>query len=232
MREALRLLASQNLIVTTRGVAGGSFVVHPSPDQLIETLTTGVNLLRTSRLVSPQDILEARLFVEVPAAAMVARRRSEQQLEALRDSLFDPHTAEFEVMMAVHTAFHETMADACGNPLLTLIAKPLHRIANAREVLQRFGRDFWIQVDSDHRAILAAVADRQPEEAQAATARHIENLRLAFEASTAPSNPPGEPTGEPPAESAAESAAEVAIHPRVEPPVEPNPMAVSVAGGV
>ena len=31
VREALRLLASQHLIVTTRGVSGGSFVAHPSP---------------------------------------------------------------------------------------------------------------------------------------------------------------------------------------------------------
>jgi hypothetical protein len=77
------------------------------------------------------------------------------------------------------------MADACGNPLLTMIAKPLHRIANAREVLvDRFGRDFWIRVDADHRAILAAVNGREPEQARAATERHINHLRHAFESPT------------------------------------------------
>jgi DNA-binding FadR family transcriptional regulator len=182
VREALRLLASQNLIVTTRGVAGGSFVVHPSPDQLIETLTTGVNLLRTSQLVSAEDILEARLFIELPVAELVAERRSEQDLQALRESLFDPYSADFELMAAGHSDFHEAMADACGNPLLTMIAKPLHRIANAREVLvDRFGRDFWIRVDADHRDILAAVNGREPQEARAATERHINHLRHAFE---------------------------------------------------
>ncbi|HEY3480196.1 MAG TPA: GntR family transcriptional regulator, partial [Streptomyces sp.] len=34
VREALRLLASQNLIITTRGVAGGSFVAYPKPQQV------------------------------------------------------------------------------------------------------------------------------------------------------------------------------------------------------
>lgn len=181
MREALRLLASQNLIITTRGVSGGSFVVHPSPEQLTETLSTGVNLLHASRLIRPQDILEARLYVEVPAAGLAARRRSEAHLEALRATLFDPRTAELDHMAAIHATFHEAMADACSNPLLALIAKPLHRVPNAREVLARFGRDFWIQVDADHRDILAAVTAREPAMAEVATSRHIENLRAAFD---------------------------------------------------
>ena len=187
VREALRLLASQHLIITTRGVAGGSFVVHPSPAQLTETLATGLNLLRASRLVRPQDIMEARLFVEVPSAGLAARRRTEEHLAALRATLFDPRTAELEVMLAIHSTFHEAMADACGNSLLALIAKPLHRVANARAALQRFGREFWVQVDADHRAIIAAVACRQPEEAEAATAGHIENLRRAFDEPIGPS---------------------------------------------
>jgi GntR family transcriptional repressor for pyruvate dehydrogenase complex len=214
VREALRLLASQNLIVTTRGVAGGSFVVHPSPEQLTETLTTGVNLLRTTRLVTARDILEARQFMEVPGAALAASRRTEADLEALRESLFDPHTAEFEVMTTVHSAFHEAMAEACGNPLLALISKPLHRIANTADVLRRFGRPFWVEVDADHRAIYAAVAAREPEQARLATARHIENLRVAIEKrSEVPT--PAEGT---PAQAAG--------------PSGPTELAVSVAGGV
>jgi GntR family transcriptional regulator, transcriptional repressor for pyruvate dehydrogenase complex len=223
VREALRLLASQNLIVTTRGVAGGSFVVHPSPDQLIDTLTTGVHLLQTSQLVSATHILEARLFVERPVAALVAERRTEQDLAALRESLFDPLTSTYEVMVEVHSAFHETMADACGNPLLSLIAKPLHRIANVREaLLDRFRRDFWIQVDADHRAILAAVVDRRPDEAEAATARHIENLGLALDTTV-------ETTVETPDEA---SAGLPARRPAtVTPTVAPDELAVSAAGG-
>ena len=34
VREALRVLASQNLIATTRGVSGGSFVAPPNPEQI------------------------------------------------------------------------------------------------------------------------------------------------------------------------------------------------------
>src|SRR6478735_5117351 len=40
VREALRLLASQNLIRTVRGTTGGSFVAHPDPDHISAYLET------------------------------------------------------------------------------------------------------------------------------------------------------------------------------------------------
>jgi DNA-binding FadR family transcriptional regulator len=66
--EALRLLSSQHIIVTTRGVAGGSFVAHPSPNQISDTLATGVQLLLASQVVGVEELLEARACVEVPTA--------------------------------------------------------------------------------------------------------------------------------------------------------------------
>jgi DNA-binding GntR family transcriptional regulator len=128
-------------------------------------------------------------------------------------------------MVEVHSAFHERMADACGNPLLSLIAKPLHRIANAREtLLDRFRRDFWIQVDADHRAILAAVVDRRPDEAQAATARHIENLGLALDA-------PAPTPGDAPADASLPARRSATVTPTVKPDAAPDQLAVSAAGG-
>lgn len=180
VREALRLLASQHLIVTTRGVAGGSFVVHPSPAQLSDTLATGMRLMRDTHLVRPEDIIEARAIVEVPTVGLAAARRTEEHIDALRAALFDPLTAEFDEMVTAHIVFHTVIAEACGNPALELVAKPLHGVANAREALKSFGRDFWVQVDADHRAIFAAIAFGQPADAEAAAMRHLENLRGSF----------------------------------------------------
>src|ERR671917_1963396 len=60
VREALRLLASQHLIVTTRGVTGGSFVAHPDAEQLAEALSTGLTMLTNSAEVGLADLLELR----------------------------------------------------------------------------------------------------------------------------------------------------------------------------
>src|SRR5205814_10463032 len=52
VREALRLLASQHLIVTTRGVTGGSFVNRPSVADLADTVRNGMRVRRPSSRVT------------------------------------------------------------------------------------------------------------------------------------------------------------------------------------
>jgi DNA-binding FadR family transcriptional regulator len=177
VREALRLLASQHLIVTTRGVAGGSFVAHPSPEQISATLATGVRLLQVNAVVDASQLLEARGIFEVAAAGFAARRRRPEHLEALRGTLFDPHTADIETMMTLHPEFHTALIASCGNPVLELVTTPLHQVVNLRELVADLDGDFWVQVDTDHRAILDAITDSDAEAAEAAAQRHLEHLR-------------------------------------------------------
>ena len=47
------MLASQNLIITTRGVAGGSFVAYPNPEQVAGYLEASMRLL--SQAAEPHD---------------------------------------------------------------------------------------------------------------------------------------------------------------------------------
>jgi GntR family transcriptional regulator, transcriptional repressor for pyruvate dehydrogenase complex len=177
VREALRLLASQHLIVTTRGVAGGSFVAHPSPEQISDTLATGVRLLQVNAVVDATHLLEVRAIFDVAAARFAARRRRPEHLEALRGTLFDPHTADLETMVELHPDFHTALVASCGNPVLELVTTPLHQVVNLRELVADLDREFWVQVDVDHRAILAALADGDPDAAESAAGRHLEHLR-------------------------------------------------------
>src|SRR5437660_10526240 len=55
VREALRLLTSQHLIVTTRGVTGGSYVARPTPATLADSLSSGVRMLLSSPTVQLTD---------------------------------------------------------------------------------------------------------------------------------------------------------------------------------
>jgi GntR family transcriptional repressor for pyruvate dehydrogenase complex len=184
VREALRLLASQNLIVTTRGVAGGSFVVHPRPDQISGAIETGVALLQASSVVSPIQLLEVREIVDIPIARLAAHRRTDEQLAALRATLVDPYTADAEAMVAVHHRFHRELAAACGNPLLELIAHPLQSLSNAVRLPETRGRDEWARVDADHRAILDAVVRGDGAAAAAASASHLGHLRAFLDRAT------------------------------------------------
>ena len=185
VREALRLLASQHLIVTTRGVAGGSFVAHPSLEQLSETLATGVSLLHGNAVVDAMQLLEVRSVFEVAAAGFAALRRRPEDLDALAGTLFDPHTAELETMCAKHPAFHTALVAACRNPVLELVTAPLFRVGNIREVLSGFSTEFWIQIDADHRAIFQAVRAGDAVGARVAASSHLDHIRAGLVADPA-----------------------------------------------
>src|SRR3954454_6286544 len=64
VREALRLLASQHLIVTTRGGTGGSFVSQPDGEQLADGLSPGFTLLANSSGIGLADLIELRRAIE------------------------------------------------------------------------------------------------------------------------------------------------------------------------
>jgi GntR family transcriptional repressor for pyruvate dehydrogenase complex len=176
VREALRLLASQHLIVTTRGVTGGSFVAHPDAEQLADSLSTGFALLTHSAAVGLADLLELRRALEVPAAGLAAVRREESHLVELRGALFDPGIDDFETMLAAHSAFHRAVAKATGNPLFELVGRPIYQAAYGEEVIGALPEGYWIRIDADHRAILDCLAAQDAEGATRAAAEHLDYI--------------------------------------------------------
>jgi GntR family transcriptional repressor for pyruvate dehydrogenase complex len=180
VREALRLLASQNLIVTTRGVTGGSFVVQPSAEQLGDMLSTGLRMLMDSGRVTGKQWFEVRETFEVPAARLAALRRTDEHIATLEKTLFDPDTSPPEVIAAADLAFHVRVAEATGNPLYELIIQPLYAMANKRVVGEKAPDGFWQRVDAEHRALLRAIAAGDPEAAEAAARAHLRQVRDSY----------------------------------------------------
>jgi DNA-binding FadR family transcriptional regulator len=178
VREALRLLASQHLIVTTRGVTGGSFVSHPDAEQLSEALSTGLNLL-TKAAVGFADLLELRSALEIPAAALAAIRRTDAHLAEIRAALFDPDLDDFDVMLQAHATFHGAVAKATCNPLYELVTRPLYHVSYGEEVIDSLPEGYWARIDADHRALLAALVDRDAERARTLGRLHLEFLAEA-----------------------------------------------------
>jgi GntR family transcriptional repressor for pyruvate dehydrogenase complex len=78
IREALRILSSQNLVITTRGVTGGTLVAVPETSQLADTPAMFLAMLTMAQQVDIGDMLEARETLEVPAARLAAVRGSEE----------------------------------------------------------------------------------------------------------------------------------------------------------
>jgi GntR family transcriptional repressor for pyruvate dehydrogenase complex len=179
VREALRLLTSQHLIVTTRGVTGGSFVAHPDAEQLSEALSTGLTMLTNAAEIGFADLLELRRALEVPAAGLAAERRSDAQLIEMRGALFDPHLDELTTMMTAHAAFHSIIASATGNPLFELVTRPLYHVTYGEDVVEALPDGYWVRIDADHREMLTSIRNGDSTEAMATSRRHLDYITAA-----------------------------------------------------
>ncbi|MEV1285663.1 FCD domain-containing protein [Micromonospora sp. NPDC049679] len=174
VREALRLLASQHLIITTRGVTGGSFVAQPSADKLSDSLTTGMSLLLSTATVDMSEIVEVWAMLEGPAVALAAARRTEHDLKQLGDALFDPASDSVETMLEAQRAFHRALAVATSNPLYELLTRPLYQLSNEWELGAVAPARFWQRVDAEHREMLRCVAARDSAGAARAARVHVD----------------------------------------------------------
>ncbi|GAA4082936.1 FadR/GntR family transcriptional regulator [Nonomuraea soli] len=182
VREALRLLASQNLIATLRGVSGGSFVVAPRPEQIGDYLHTSFNLLAADTRITVDQLLEIRALLEVPAAGLAALRRSQDDLDELRAALFDPATLPLEEMHEPNKRFHTLLLRSSGNPVLEVVAQPVFQVLDERFLRERAPDRFWHEVDRDHREILARVEAGDEKGASEAAGAHLEHLRSTYQA--------------------------------------------------
>lgn len=178
------MLSSQNLIATTRGVAGGSFVVHPDGKQVSDYLEASLTLLTASDSpeVTVDGLLEVRDMLEAPAAALAADRRDEEQLTALEATLVNPRTVESADIYPINRDFHAALLETTQNPLLELVTRPVFRVLS-----QRFARDvapvrFWTQVHDDHHQILTAIQHGNAADAQESMHEHLTHLRSTYEA--------------------------------------------------
>jgi len=187
IREALRTLASQNLVVTSRGVSGGTFVAHPDPGKVSEYLEASLGLLKGSSAVSVEELVETRELLEVPAARLAAQRRTAEQLEALRSAVADDALAAAAAdadELAHNLRFHQLLLEASGNRLLRMVTTPVFPVLQAA-----FQRDaavaparFWPIVAADHVAILERVEAGDGEGAAKAMLDHLRHMTPTYQA--------------------------------------------------
>lgn len=180
VREALRLLSSQNLIITTRGVAGGTFVAHPRPEQISEYLEASLGLLARSDGGTVGALLEVRELLEVPAAGLAARRRTAAHLADLRRTLEHPLDLPGNDRYPYNRDFHAVLLRAAGNPLLEVVTGPVFRVLNTRFLRDVAPARFWKRVDEDHGRIIEAVQARDASAAEETTAAHLRHLRSTY----------------------------------------------------
>jgi DNA-binding FadR family transcriptional regulator len=183
VREALRVLASRDLVRTSRGVTGGTFVARISPNSVREYLETSLGLMTGTEDLTVREMLEAREILEVPAARLAAERAQADNIDALRKTVVREKSSrgrgpKFEQ----HRTFHLLVVDAADNELLSVMSEPIFTVLRARFLRSDVSQDFWAKVDADHEEIAELLAQGDAAGAGDAMRAHLHRLRPAYDA--------------------------------------------------
>lgn len=178
LREAFRVLESESLISIRRGARGGARVHVPNGN----VAASYAGLVLEYRGTTLKDVYDARTFIEAPCAALLAQRRTEQDLERLRAAVAqaeqlmdDPHA-----FIRAHMEFHALVVELASNQTLAVLNGMVRHIIDLAN---------WSHVDLDagtpenvrankrgfraHVRLVELVAARQASDAEALWRLHL-----------------------------------------------------------
>ena len=126
LREAFRILESESLISVTRGSRGGARV-HP-PDIRVAARYAGLYLQYAG--VTLEDVQDARIVIEPPAARRLAERKDAKAIARLRALTEEEATVleDAHAFAELSTRFHELVMELAGNQTMAMVVGMLHDI--------------------------------------------------------------------------------------------------------
>ncbi len=155
LREAINRLAAEKLVV-----------IAPRRGAFVMEIRDG----------DAWQLYEARLQAERLAARLAAERITPDQLQRLESLVAGlPDVPTFVDNKEVDWKFHKAIAEATQNRYLLDVIERLYNLGTRLRCL-RYPYES-VERASDYRAILAAVRDRDPEQAEAAMVQHVDRLK-------------------------------------------------------
>jgi GntR family transcriptional regulator, transcriptional repressor for pyruvate dehydrogenase complex len=179
LREALKLLASGNLIRANKGPGGGIFVAHTADQGVRRSLSDSVDMMLETGAVSLEELLDARLLLEVPLAGRAALQAGEATIERLRAAL-EAETAADGDIDAIHVAdteFHREIAAAAGNRMAQALTGWVFEVLQPRLVDALRDAVVPSAVLDQHQALLRAIEKGDRPRAERAMREHLLYLR-------------------------------------------------------
>lgn len=173
LREAVKALSLINILDVRQG--DGTYVTSLEPPLLLEALNFIVDFHQDNTVL---EFLAVRRILEPAAVAMAATRIAEDEIAALRglvDGLGE--APDIDKLVASDLEFHRRITAASGNSvlqsLLDTLSAPTARARVWRGLTQE---DAVSRTLAEHRAILDALAARDPDVARSWATVHIASV--------------------------------------------------------
>jgi DNA-binding FadR family transcriptional regulator len=137
--------------------------------------------------MGPFELLRARWVIESECAALAARHVRRAQVDAIREALQQMESTangEHRQPLAGDRLFHLRIAEATGNGALVAVVKMLwdERMGPLFARLEHHydSPDQWSRAIAEHRLVLEAIAERDPDAARAMMQRHLDRAYKRF----------------------------------------------------
>jgi GntR family transcriptional regulator, transcriptional repressor for pyruvate dehydrogenase complex len=186
IREAMRLLQAQGLVVTKTGPGGGSFVGEVSRERAHTLLANYFYFQR----ISIDDLYLVRIALEPEVAASLAGRLSENQIGQLEDVMaayVEPaRTPEEERQQHVDSLrFHALLAEFSQNKVLGFFVGFMSQILTDLTVFRKLysepNRLLWSEGREHQMDLIVALKEGDAERARAVMRDHMEMARRLME---------------------------------------------------
>jgi DNA-binding FadR family transcriptional regulator len=176
VREAIRLLASTNVIQVRQGrssVVNAPTLWSPLDGRLLMARSQ----VEDDRLLLARRLLEARRAVEVAIAELAAIRREEshvQRLTRAHEAMADGHArGDVEAATEADLAFHGLLFEAADNAFLSALFEPLASVLRTLRRQTSAVEEVRAHALDRHAAILQAVVLRDAAAARDAMQDHL-----------------------------------------------------------
>jgi DNA-binding FadR family transcriptional regulator len=183
LREALRLLSASHLIRVGRGRSGGIFVARTPNEGMSRNVSESIALMLAAETISMPELLDARMFLEVPLAGRAAANATPETVGRLEQAIADAegHAPGTEPFNSADSRFHQILAKAAGNDLLLAFTGWILEVLQPNLIAHVADEIDGETILTQHRAILRAVRRNQRSAAERAMAAHPEYLAAVLD---------------------------------------------------
>jgi DNA-binding FadR family transcriptional regulator len=175
LREAVRILEHHTTARMRRGPGGGLIVTEPQVSAMIRPIA----LFLEYRDVTPDQIFETRVVVELAAVERATERINEDGITLLRYALEAEKNATGEELAGMTGDIHVKIAELSGNAVFPLFVNMLTELADARAGRRRRERDLDTLLQparEAHMAIVEAIIRGDVGLARHRMLRHLEAI--------------------------------------------------------
>lgn len=177
VRDALRTLEARGLVEIRQG--DGTYIRGATATELYQAM---IDVLATQK-ETIREIMQVRQIIEPGVAYYAAQKVQASDLVKLEEILQqqEAKAALGDPGVEADSFFHFTLAQITGNGFLIRLLQLLNEsMAETRELVLRYPNT-QSATRVGHRRILAALRERNPDEARQAMLAHIEEVMAAYE---------------------------------------------------